>query len=221
MIKGIIFDMDGLLVDSEPLWRKAEVAIFNPLGVPLTEEMCIQTMGLRIDEVVTYWHARYPWESPSKEAVVEQIVAAVEALMLAEGKPMPGVQAIIDLFRKKGLHLAVASSSYKRLIYACLRAFELEDYFTVIHSAEDEPFGKPHPGIYLTALKKLGLAAHECLALEDSPNGMLAAVAAGIPTIVVPEASTFDDPRFEKATLKLSSLEDFTEHHFQTLSNRS
>ena len=69
MIEAVIFDMDGLLIDSEPLWQEAEIEVLNKVGVPLTVEMTKQTMGLRTDEVINYWHRKYPWETPSQQDI--------------------------------------------------------------------------------------------------------------------------------------------------------
>jgi len=74
MIKGVIFDMDGLLIDSEPLWQEAEIETFTRVGVPLTREMTRETMGLRVDEVVEHWFSRYPWEEPSKKEIESKVV---------------------------------------------------------------------------------------------------------------------------------------------------
>src|SRR5690606_22562849 len=81
VIRAAIFDLDGLLIDSEPLWRAVEVEVFRGVGVPLTEEMCRQTTGLRVDAVVEWWHARHPWRAPAPAAVAARIVdRMVEAI---------------------------------------------------------------------------------------------------------------------------------------------
>ena len=72
-IEAVIFDMDGLIIDSEPLWRKAEIQVFKDIGFHFTEEMCIQTMGMRIDEVVHYWWKKLKWEKPSEKDVINSI----------------------------------------------------------------------------------------------------------------------------------------------------
>ena len=112
---AIIFDMDGLLIDSEPLWCKAEVEVFNDLGVPLQERMCNQTMGLRTDEVVSYWYAQFPWVGTSQETVAERIISRVSELVATFGKPLPGAVEVVKLCRQMGLP-KVATSSLTRLI---------------------------------------------------------------------------------------------------------
>ena len=91
-----IFDMDGLLIDSEPLWQDAEIAVFGEMGVALTRSMCRETMGVRIDHIVRHWYERFPWEGSSFDEVERRIVALVGQLMRERGAPMPGVNAAIE-----------------------------------------------------------------------------------------------------------------------------
>jgi len=88
MIQAVIFDMDGLLIDSEPLWQKAEILVFNKVGVPLANAMAAQTTGLRIDEVVAYWHRQYPWDSPSQQNVHEEIDETLGGLVQRTGRTL-------------------------------------------------------------------------------------------------------------------------------------
>jgi HAD superfamily hydrolase (TIGR01509 family) len=206
MSKAIIFDMDGLLIDSEPLWQSAEIDILRPLGVPLTREMCIQTLGLRIDEAVLYWHVRYPWNQPSVPEVARQIMYRVIEMIGSVGQPMPGVPHAIEWARRQGAKLALASSSPFVLLEAALRRLQLTDAFEVVHSAQDEPYGKPHPAVYLRTAERLGVAPAACTAIEDSLNGVLAAKSARMKCIAVPEAAHLKDPRFSIADLVLPSL---------------
>ena len=209
MIKAIIFDMDGLLVDSEPLWQEAEIMIFIPLGVPLSKEMARTTMGLRIDEVVEHWFTRYPWQETTKKVVEDKVVEKVIELIEEKGRMLKGVEEIIKLFATANMPMAIASSSQTRVIDAVLKKISIREYIRVVHSAEEEPYGKPHPGVYITAAKKLGVSPEYCLAFEDSPNGVLSAKAAGMKCIAVPDSSVREDEGFTKADMVLDSLEDF------------
>ena len=89
-IKAVIFDVDGVLVDSEPLWQQAELFVFPQHGVPLTLEDTFKTQGLRTDEVVSYWYQRYPWNSPDKEQVSSDILSEVIDQIEQNAKAMPG-----------------------------------------------------------------------------------------------------------------------------------
>jgi beta-phosphoglucomutase-like phosphatase (HAD superfamily) len=121
------------------------------------------------------------------------------------------------MFRSKGLPMAVASSSDLKIINAVMDKFEISGYFNVIHSAEFEDYGKPHPAIYLTTAKKLGVLPNECLAIEDSLNGLRSAIAAGTKTAAVPDVKFFNNSEFDIADMKLGSLEELNEEKLSEL----
>ena len=202
--------MDGVLIDSEPLWQQAEIEIFPEVGVHLTSEDCRQTMGLWIDEVVDHWHAQHPWEAPTNEEIARRVVARVGELIRSEGRLLPGAENALRFVGAR-VRLALASSSYYELIDAVVDGFAIRTYFDVVYSAEDEPSGKPHPGIYLTAARKLGVDPTRVIAIEDSPNGVLAAKAARMRCIAIPERTIAKDPRFGVADEMISSLTEFDE----------
>jgi sugar-phosphatase len=138
-----IFDMDGLLIDSEILWHEAEIDILGGLGVPLAVEGCRSTKGMFVGEVTAHWYALHPWPgaSPTPDEVAVQIVDRVIELIVTKGVLKPGAQHAIGLCRSRDLPLAVASSSQYRLIEAALAHFGLRESFDLVHSAEDEEYG--------------------------------------------------------------------------------
>jgi len=184
--QAFVFDLDGLLIDSEPLWRRAEILILNDLGVGLTDDMCKQTMGLRLDEMVEYWYDRFPWQNSSSEEVATWILQEVTHLVKTEGEALPGAEALVRNLKKQHGRLAVSSSSPHSLIRCALKKLDLLDCFSAICSAENEELGKPHPGVYLSTAKELAVEPEECLALEDSLNGVKSARAAGMSVVAVP-----------------------------------
>ena len=208
MIKAVIFDLDGLLIDSEPLWQEAEILIFKRVNIILTPDLCMRTKGLRIDEVVDYWYQRYPWTNLSKQEVEELIVAELIELIHLKGKPLPGVDKAIAFIRQQSVKIALASSSSLIIIQAALQKLNLSDTFVRVCSAQSEALGKPHPGIYLTTAKQLNVLPQHCLALEDSLNGVLAAKAAQMKCIAIPEALQYNNPKFAIADRILKSLEE-------------
>ncbi len=201
--------MDGLLIDSEPLWETAEINVFSKLGVVLTPAMTKQTMGFRVDDVVEHWYTRYPWPNYEREHVEKDIVKNVIELIYQKSEPREGVFEILKLFKDQNIPIGLASSSYLSVIEAVLKRFTIADFFDVVYSAEDEPYGKPHPGVYITAAKKLGVAPEECIAFEDSFNGVLAAKSARMKCVAVPDKRLPKDARFCIADTIISSLTEY------------
>jgi len=210
MIEAVIFDMDGLLIDSEPLWKEGEIEVFNRVGVPLTLEMTDQTTGLRTDEVVEYWHKRYPWESPSQHEIAKQVDETVIELIRERGVAKAGVNEAVAVCEAAGLPIAIASSSSMRIIQTVLGKIGIADKIRIINSAHDEEYGKPHPAVYISTASELGIHPNHCLAFEDSANGVLAAKAAKMKCIAIPEPEMRNDKRFGIADIILHSLHDFT-----------
>ncbi|TAF11343.1 MAG: hexitol phosphatase HxpB [Nostocales cyanobacterium] len=208
---AVIFDMEGLLINSEPFWCRAEVEVLNELGVPLQLSMCNQTMGLRVDEVVSYWYAKFPWTSVSQSEVAERIVHRVSELVATTGQPMTGAVEIIQLCQQMHLPLALATSSPILLIEAVLNRLGLQDVFDVVSSAQTEELGKPHPAVYLTTAHRLGVQPQKCVAFEDSIRGIISAKAASMRCIAVPAVEDRKDPRFAIADVTLDSLAQINE----------
>lgn len=207
--------MDGLLLDSEPLWVEAEIAVFNSVGVPLTKALCRETIGVRLDGVVRHWYKKYPWHNESLESVEARVLEDVSRRILERGKLMPGVGETIESLCRAQYMLAVASSSPMQLMRAALGRFEIIDYFSVLHSAELEDRGKPDPAVYLTAISLLGSDPEDCIAFEDSVAGVHAAKSAGAWVIAVPDSADISNPDFADADLVLSSLTEFSIEHVE------
>lgn len=206
MIQAAIFDMDGLLIDSEPLWQTAEIAVFGELGLRLTREDCMKTMGLRIDEVVQHWHGVHPWQGPADDEVVARIVTEVGRLVQEQGQPMPGVDNALTFVRERGCKVGLATSSRRVLLDIVLDKLGIRRHFDEVYSAEHEPYGKPHPGVYLTTAARLGVPPTACVAFEDSLHGVIAAKAARMACVAVPYAGLKDTRKFAVADVILPSL---------------
>ncbi len=202
--------MDGLLLDSEVLWHQAELEILGDLGVPINRTGTRSTKGMFVTEVVQYWHQRFPWATPSVEDVVRQVLARVGELVETNGRLLPGALRAIDLAAARGA-VGLASSTPTELIARCLNHFSLTDRFTVIASAADEAYGKPHPAVFLTAAAALGIEPSLCMVFEDSAAGVLAAKAARMTCVAVPERAERTLPAFAIADLVLDSLSELDE----------
>lgn len=206
MLAAVIFDMDGVLIDSEPFWQRAQMAVFSELGHFHTEEDCNSTIGVRIDQLVAHWYRIRPWSGPSQEEVVQRILDQVIALILQEGQPKAGVLEALALMEARGLKIGLATSSPFAMVDAVLGKLGIRDRFLAVHSAEVERFGKPHPDVYIHAAEKLGVLPVQCLAIEDSFTGLLAAKAASMQALIVPDPALVGDPRLAIADHQLSSL---------------
>jgi mannitol-1-/sugar-/sorbitol-6-/2-deoxyglucose-6-phosphatase len=212
--------MDGLLIDTEPIWRAAECAVFAGLGISLSDSDLLGSTGRPIEDLIPLWRLRKAPEADRRPEptgteltgaeltdaeVADRIIDQVIAHVMAEGQPMPGVTAAIALFERYGLPLAIASSSPLRLIDAVCVRLGLAG-IGVRCSGADEVLGKPAPDVYLTAARRLGVAAASCLALEDSPHGIASAKSAGMRCIAVPDPLLAADPRYREADLVIPSL---------------
>jgi len=214
-MRAAIFDMDGVLIDSEPLWRRAEKEVFGSVGVVLTKEMCLKTMGLRLDEVVAYWYRRFPWAEKSLKRVEEEVLSVMYRLISEEGQALRGVHDSLELLKGAGMMLAIASSSPLGLIETAVDKLEIRRFFQALCSADDDQFGKPDPAVYLRTSDRLGVDPCECLVFEDSLLGVRSAKSAGMTVVAVPAPDQYDDPRFNEADFKVRSLSDFS---FDTIS---
>lgn len=210
-VLAAIFDMDGLLIDSEPLWDQAELDVFATLDVDLSRRSELpDTLGLRIDQVVRMWYETLPWNGPSQQEVTERIITRAINLV-EEHKPLlPGVEQALQLCQAQGLKIGLASASPLHMLEKVMALFNLRDYFEVLVSAEALPYSKPHPQVYLDAAARLGVDPLNCVTLEDSFNGMIATKAARMRSVVVPAAEYRHDARWSLADVKLDSLTQLT-----------
>lgn len=215
-VLAAIFDMDGLLIDSEPLWDQAELDIFATLDVDLSRRSELpDTLGLRIDQVVRMWYETLPWNGPSQQEVTDRIITRAINLVEEKKPLLPGVEQALQLCQAEGLKIGLASASPLHMLEKVLALFNLHDYFEVLVSAEALPYSKPHPQVYLDAAARLGVDPLNCVTLEDSFNGMIATKAARMRSIVVPAAEYRDDARWSLANVKLDSLQQLTATHLK------
>ncbi len=213
-VLAAIFDMDGLLIDSEPLWAQAEMDVFSTLNIDLSRRHELpDTLGLRIDQVVRMWHETLPWNGPSQQEVTQRIIARALNLVEETRPILPGVEQALKLCKAEGLKIGLASASPLHMLEHVLAMFNLRDYFDVLASAESLPYSKPHPQVYLDAAAHLGVDPLNCVTLEDSINGMVATRAARMRSIVIPASEYADDARWSLANVKLASLMELTSTH--------
>lgn len=210
-MKAVIYDMDGVLIDSEPLWKIAEIEGFAKVGLDVKAIDLEETVGLRIDEVVKLWHGKKGWTNKTCKEVEDDIVNVLIREIKKQGKALDGVYESLEFFKNNNYLIGLATSSYQRIIHAVLEKLNIEPYFQVIHSAEYEEYGKPHPAVFIHTAKKLNVSPTECLVIEDSLNGVIAAKSARMKVIAIPEKSHTYNPKLALADLILSDLNQLNE----------
>ena len=185
MLKGAIFDMDGLMFDTEQIWQKNWKLIADEMGVTLAEEFKYNicgTSGALMNSVIEKY---YGVEDGS--GIAADCKKRVHDDLLESTPEKPGVHEILEFFRDAGVRIAVASSSSVEQIRRNLQNTNTEDFIEVIVSGTELKRGKPEPDIFLTAAEKLGIDPHECYVFEDAFNGVKAGRAAGCCTIMIPD----------------------------------
>lgn len=207
--KAIIFDMDGVIIDSEGFWRQAQKAALAGWGKTITDEACVTlTKGKRLDDIAQFW-CKYCQLKIDPMLLAIAIRARMVELIETQGEGMEGIERLLTFYCQTGHRIALATSSSHIIIDAVLTRLGLWGYFDVICSADDEPYGKPHPAVYFSALRQLSLPAASCTVIEDSLNGFNAARGAGIKTIVVSDACQHDG--FDGAAARYVSLNGLLE----------
>ncbi|MBA2761016.1 MAG: hexitol phosphatase HxpB [Segetibacter sp.] len=213
----VIFDMDGLLIDSEPLWSEAATEVFASYGKKMSLEDFASTTGLRTSEFVSWWLRDYKFDNTELEKAAEKIVELVIKKIKLNGKAIPGAEYILDFFLQRGYKIGLATSSPMSVADTVINLLGIEKHIQVKTSAEKLDYGKPHPQVYLDCAKALQSSPLECICFEDSVNGMIAVKAARMKCVVVPAPQYLKDERWSIADLKISSLKNFSELHIRML----
>lgn len=207
---GAVFDLDGLLIESERLWEKAQMSAFAEMGLNLTLEMQHSTTGMRLQEAMRVWQGYFPGAALD----AARLNASMNAFMIREfgkaGVVKPGAVRALDLCADAGCRLAIASSSPPEVIAAALETLALADRFHAVVSAVLETHGKPHPAVFLSAAARLGSEPAACIAFEDSVAGVRAAKAAGMFCVAVPEEHNRGRGEYAIADRVFDSLESFS-----------
>lgn len=217
MIEAVLFDLDGLLINSEPFWQEAEYSMFQNLGIEITPKIKEITYGLPVKEMIEFYYKIKPWDNFNLNKIKYKIFDEVEKKIIDQGNMLPGVLEIIEYFKKKKLKTGIASASPYGIIYAALDKLKIRDKFDIIHSGDEEEYGKPHPAVYINAAKKLNIKPINCLVFEDSLVGVIAALSARMKVVAIVRNDNGNNAKYAVADLQLNSLADFTKKHFELL----
>ncbi|HUZ86503.1 MAG TPA: HAD family hydrolase [Candidatus Baltobacterales bacterium] len=189
MFKAIVFDFDGLILDTEGPVYRSWVEVYQAHGEELPFERWIQIVGSTTLEFHPQHHLEERLGKPLPQEVLDRRVSRRTELVLAE-KLLPGVVELADEAASAGFKLGVASSSTNDWVRGHLARLGILDRFDCIRCRDDVAHAKPEPDLYLAALDCLGVSANEAVAIEDSPNGIAAAKRAGLRCVAIPNAIT-------------------------------
>jgi HAD superfamily hydrolase (TIGR01509 family) len=204
---AVIFDLDGVLWDGEPLYHEAFDIVLAPFGHRVSDDDYGQIIGISVEACWDWLYRRFDLTGPIDHflrAYDETVLKLLERPM----EPLPGARTFIEELKHRGVPIAVASASLRPWVEATLRGLGLHDTFDAVVSASEVDNGKPAPDLFLTAAQRLGLPPQRCLAVEDTLAGVRAARAAGMFTIQLRAASTALPP-LDEADLVIDTFPDF------------
>jgi sugar-phosphatase len=209
--------MDGLLIDSEPLWQKAGMEAMKEFNINLTLEQYHTSTGLRTPEWIEFWFNHYEVDMVHALSTIKLIEDKAITLIHENGMAFTGTEYILNFFKERNFRIGLATSSPVRLIEVVVEKLGIRDYFDGFSSAEGLLHGKPHPQVYMQCAEKLGVSPLKCICFEDSFNGIISAKAARMYCVAVPEPVQYDHKKWGAADIKIASLQDFNEGHLMEL----
>ena len=216
-LNTVIFDMDGLLIDSEPFWQEAGIETLEQYNVALTLEQYHLTTGLRTKEWIDYWWNHFHIDADSAQEAEDRIMELAIQKIGEKAKPMPGLDHIFSFFSEKNFRIGLATSSPLALVDVVVEKLGIRSYLNAVASAGHLPFGKPHPQVYMDCARALEVSPLQCICFEDSFNGLIAAKAARMKCVVIPAPDQFSLAKWGAADLKLNSLLEFANDQLNSL----
>lgn len=207
-LQAVIFDMDGVLIDSEPFWKQAGVEVFSQIGIPVSLQEMQELTGMPALGIVKTVYQRYQQMPVPVEEMVKRMNNCAISMIL-ENKPlMSNVPETLEKLTALGCKLAVASASPRYLLEQITKRCNISQYFQYLSSATELDYNKPHPQVYLHAAQQLGIEPQACLGIEDSVVGMTAVKAASMHCAVIPAPVERNNPRWTLADHQLKSVKE-------------
>lgn len=206
MIKAVIFDMDGTLIDSQPIWYQVSTNFFQKNGFPVTMDDMIKLTGSPVAKLVDYVLQVYGQKDKARAQLVTELMDYAVFEILAAKPLLPNVKDVLAQLKQQGIKIAVASASPRNMLQGIVDSCGIAEYFDYLASAEELDYNKPHPAVYLHAAQQLGVSVAECFAVEDSVLGMISGKAASMKTVVIPAQAEWDDSRWALADFKLTNI---------------
>jgi HAD superfamily hydrolase (TIGR01509 family) len=189
--RAVVFDLDGLLLDTEVVWQEAEERLFAAHDQVFTHEDKLAVIGTDFEWTARYFAQRLGLPPDQGPALVDEMVLSMYDLLRQDVAGRPGALELVARLRGR-VPLGLASNSPQRLVDAALSSARLTNVFDVVVTSDDVPRSKPAPDIYLLACERLGVPPEQVLALEDSSAGVASAKAAGLSVIAVPQYAETD-----------------------------
>ena len=216
-VNTVIFDMDGVLIDSEPYWEEAGKETLEMFNITLTQEQYYSTTGLRTREWIDWWFTYFSVDKRFAAEAESTILSKAMEKIKDEALAMRGVEYIFDFLKERKFTIGLATSSPIALIDVVVDKLGIRKHIQAFSSAEELPHSKPHPRVYLNCAENLNVSPLQCLCFEDSFNGMISAKAARMKCAIIPISSQFDHPKWGSADIKIAALDHFDDPLLNTL----
>ena len=205
---GVIFDLDGVIIDSEPFWAEALKKTFREIGVELTDSQAKLTRGRNYKEVVNFWCKQKKLDISETDTISQKLLLNLLGMIDNRHILMDGAIEVIKMLREKGMKVGIATSSPAALIEKVITKYNLDKYIDSFTHGEEVSHSKPNPEIYLRQSEKMGIPPGNIIAVEDSVTGMVSAYSAGCIVIAMPSKEEKLRREFGLAHYIIYSLRD-------------
>ena len=215
-MQAVIFDMDGVIIDSEPIHLEVDIQTMKDLGCNISKEELNKYVGTTSEYMFSDIKNRYKINKSVEDIISYRAEIAKERIIKADLEPIEGIRELLNELKNKSIPAAIASSSPRDFIEVVVSKFGIKDYFSYIVSGEEVENGKPAPDVYIETAKKLGVQPKECIVIEDSKNGVLAAKAAGMKCIGFQNVNSGNQD-LSKADFIVNAITEIKNHNLYML----